>query len=45
MTCMIFGFKNLFYIDMTVCCHVTPCSLVDMHRKTVVDSKKLPVPV
>ena len=40
MTCMIFGFKNLFYIDMTVCCHVTPCSLVDMYRTTVVNSKK-----
>jgi len=45
MTCIIFSFKDIFYINMTVFCHVTPCSLVDMHRTTVADSTKLPLPV
>ena len=45
MTCIIFSFKAIFYINMRVFCHVTPCSLVDMHRTTVADSTKLPLPV
>jgi len=40
---IIFGFKNVFYIEITVFCHVTPCSLVDTQRTTVTHPTKFPV--